>query len=96
MDAKINPYTPGAGTRPPALTGRDRQLEQFELLLDRLQIGRSERSMLINGLRGVGKTVLLNTFKDMAQERGWYAAKLEIRHDTEPPRVLWRRFSLGD
>lgn len=83
MDAKINPYTPGAGTRPPALTGRDRQLEQFELLLDRLQIGRSERSMLINGLRGVGKTVLLNTFKDMAQERGWYAAKLEIRHDTD-------------
>lgn len=83
MDARRNPYTPGAGTRPPALTGRGRQLDQFELLLGRLRNGRSERSMLIDGLRGVGKTVLLNTFKDMAEEQGWYAAKLEIRHDTD-------------
>ena len=83
MDARLNPYTPGAGTRPPALTGRDRQIDQFALLLERLQVGQSERSLLIDGLRGVGKTVLLNTFKEMGQERGWYAAKLEIRHDTE-------------
>lgn len=83
MDARTNPYTPGAGTRPPALTGRDGQIDQFELLLARLAKGRSERALLIDGLRGVGKTVLLNTFKDLAIEQGWSAAKLEIRHDTE-------------
>jgi AAA ATPase domain len=83
MDALSNPYTPGAGTKPPALTGRDAQLEHFELLLGRLEIGRAERSMLITGLRGVGKTVLLTTFEAMSEERGWFPAFREIRHDTE-------------
>src|SRR5215210_6463583 len=83
MDALSNPYTPGAGTKPPALTGRDEQLSHFELLLGRLERGRPERSMLITGLRGVGKTVLLTTFEDMALERGWFPALSEIRHDTE-------------
>jgi AAA ATPase-like protein len=83
MDALNNPYTPGAGTKPPALTGRDEQLGYFELLLGRLAQGRPERSMLISGLRGVGKTVLLTTFEGMALERDWYAASSEIRHDTE-------------
>jgi hypothetical protein len=83
MDALSNPYTPGAGTKPPALTGRDEQLGHFELLLGRLERGRPERSMLITGLRGVGKTVLLTTFEDMALGRGWFPALSEIRHDTE-------------
>jgi hypothetical protein len=83
MDALSNPYTPGAGTRPPALTGRDDQLAHFELLLGRLERRRPERSMLISGLRGVGKTVLLTTFEDLALERGWFPAISEIRHDTE-------------
>lgn len=83
MDALANPYTPGAGTKPPALTGRDDQLAHFQLLLGRLERGRPERSMLISGLRGVGKTVLLTTFEDQALERGWFPAFSEIRHDTE-------------
>lgn len=83
MDALSNPYTPGAGTKPPALTGRDDQLAHFELLLGRLERGRPERSMLISGLRGVGKTVLLTTFEDLALERGWFPAFSAIRHDTE-------------
>lgn len=83
MDALTNPYTPGAGTRPPALTGRDDQLAHFELLLGRLERGKPERSMLISGLRGVGKTVLLTTFQDLALDRGWFPAFSEIRHDTE-------------
>lgn len=92
MDALTNPYTPGAGTKPPALTGRDEQLAQFELLLGRLERGRPERSMLVTGLRGVGKTVLLTTFEDMALGRGWFPALSEIRHDTEL-RVLMARMS---
>lgn len=92
MDALSNPYTPGAGTKPPALTGRDEQLRQFELLLGRLERGRPERSMLITGLRGVGKTVLLTTFEDVALGRGWFPALSEIRHDTEL-RVLMARMS---
>jgi Cdc6-like AAA superfamily ATPase len=71
MDPLRNPYTPGAGTRPPALTGRDEELERFRLLIGRLQAGRHEKSMLITGLRGVGKTVLLNTFSDIARQGGW-------------------------
>lgn len=83
MDALGNPYTPGAGTKPPALAGRDRELAHFELLLGRLERGRPERSMMISGLRGVGKTVLLTTFEDVALERGWVPAFTEVRHDTE-------------
>jgi hypothetical protein len=83
MDAFANPYTPGAGTKPPALAGREEELAHFELLLGRLERGRPERSMLVSGLRGVGKTVLLNTFEDMALQRGWFPSFAEIRHDTE-------------
>ena len=90
MDALNNPYTPGAGTKPPALTGRDEQLRHFELLLGRLERGRPERSMLITGLRGVGKTVLLTTFEDMALSRGWFPAFSEIRHDTELRQLMAR------
>lgn len=82
MDALRNPYTPGAGTKPPALAGRDDQIAQFELMLGRLQRGKPERSMMISGLHGVGKTVLLTTFEDLAREREWFAAFGEIRHDT--------------
>ena len=60
MDPRHNPYAPGAGTRPPALTGRDKEIETYEILLDRLKDGMAGQSMIITGLRGVGKTVLLN------------------------------------
>ncbi len=78
MDPRHNPYSPGAGTRPPLLAGRDAELEQFDVLLSRLSEGRSARSMIVSGLRGVGKTVLLNTFEAMGRERGWYTAAREI------------------
>jgi hypothetical protein len=83
IDPIRNPYTPGAGSRPPALTGRDEQIEDFRVLLARLRIGRPEKSMLITGLRGVGKTVLLNTFEAIAEEAGFRTAKSEITHETE-------------
>ncbi len=83
MDPIRNPYAPGAGSRPPALTGRDVELEAFRILLARLRIGRPEKSLLITGLRGVGKTVLLNAFEAIAEEAGFRTAKSEITHDTE-------------
>ncbi|MFD0889031.1 ATP-binding protein, partial [Streptosporangium algeriense] len=81
MDPVRNPYAPGAGQRPPELAGRDRELQQFEIVLERVARGRPERSMVITGLRGVGKTVLLNTFKSMAMQRLWGTGKIEARPD---------------
>ena len=88
MDALRNPYTPGAGTPPPALTGRDPELEQFALLLGRLEAERPEQSLLITGLRGVGKTVLLDAFEGLAIERGWYASFTEITSETRLAKVI--------
>lgn len=83
-----NPYTPNAGARPPLLVGRDDQLETFEILLDRVRRGHTEQSMLITGLRGVGKTVLLTTFEERARERGWTTVEAEITKHTEfGPRI---------
>lgn len=78
-----NPYTPNAGARPPALVGRDEELEAFEVLLDRLRRGHTEQSMLITGLRGVGKTVLLTSFEERARERDWTTVEAEITKSTE-------------
>src|ERR1700760_5011666 len=81
MDPVRNPYAPGAGQRPPELTGRDREISQFEVVLERIARGRPERSMILTGLRGVGKTVLLNTFRSMAIQRLWGTGKIEARPD---------------
>jgi len=83
MDAVRNPYSPGAGFRPPALTGRDSEREAFRVLLQRLRAGRPQKSMLITGLRGVGKTVLLNTFERIARDAGFATALKEITHETD-------------
>ena len=63
MDPITNPYAPGAGQRPPELAGRDEQLRTFDVVLERIARGRSERSIVLTGLRGVGKTVLLNALR---------------------------------
>lgn len=78
-----NPYTPNAGARPPALVGRDQEMETFEVLLDRLRRGHTEQSMLITGLRGVGKTVLLGELERRARGRDWITAEAEITKNIE-------------
>jgi hypothetical protein len=78
MDPRRNPYTPNAGAPPPALVGRDAQLEGFEILLERLVRGHAEQSMLITGLRGVGKTVLLGAFESRARAAGWVTVTAEV------------------
>lgn len=77
MDELNNPYTPGAGTPPPELAGREPELRRFNRLLDRLKAGRGDRGIVIKGLRGVGKTVLMREFADCAAERGWGVGRLE-------------------
>ncbi len=81
VDPVRNPYAPGAGQRPPELAGRDRELAQFEVVLERIARGRPERGMVLTGLRGVGKTVLLNSFRSMALQRMWGTGKIEARPD---------------
>lgn len=78
MDPRLNPYTPNAGARPPALVGRAAELEAFDILLERLRRGHTEQSMLITGLRGVGKTVLLTEFDARARAGGWISVEAEI------------------
>lgn len=79
MDPIRNPYAPGAGQRPPELAGRDEQLDRFRVVLERIQRGRPERSMILTGLRGVGKTVLLNALRSTAVRGRWGTGKYEAR-----------------
>jgi hypothetical protein len=81
VDPIRNPYAPGAGQRPPELAGRDAELAAFDVLLERVMRGRPERSVILTGLRGVGKTVLLNALRSSAVRRGWGTGKLEARPD---------------
>src|SRR6476619_4967448 len=81
MDPIRNPYAPGAGQRPPELAGRDPQLRAFDVVLERVAHGRPGRSVVLTGLRGVGKTVLLNALRSAAVRRGWGTGKLEARPD---------------
>lgn len=77
MDPIKNPFSPGAGSPPPELVGRDPILEQARILLGRIKQKKSEKSMLLTGLRGVGKTVLLNEIKRMADEDGYSTISVE-------------------
>jgi hypothetical protein len=79
VDPVRNPYAPGAGQRPPELAGRDRELETFDVTLTRVAASRPERSMVLTGLRGVGKTVLLAALRSQAVKRAWGTGKLEAR-----------------
>jgi hypothetical protein len=81
VDPVRNPYAPGAGQRPPELAGRDAELSAFDVVLERIARGRPERSLVLTGLRGVGKTVLLNQLRSAAIARGWGTGKIEARPD---------------
>ena len=88
MDPIRNPYAPGAGQRPPELAGRDEQLDAFDIVLERVPRGRPERSIVLTGLRGVGKTVLLNALRSAAVRAGWGTGKLEARPEQSLRRPL--------
>ena len=81
MDAIKNPFSPGAGSPPPELVGREGILEQARVLLGRVKEKRPEKSLLLTGLRGVGKTVLLNEIERLAAKTGYRTVPLEAHED---------------
>ena len=85
MNEVTNPYSPGAGTRPYELTGRSSQVHAMDVTLQRLLLGRHGRSQLLTGLRGVGKTVLLDEFSRMAGQLGYIHEHIEISEDGKLP-----------
>ena len=88
MDAVTNPYAPGAGSQPPELAGRDEILDRTRTTLARVKIGRSAKSFMLVGLRGVGKTVLLNKIETISEENGYISALLETTESKSLPELL--------
>lgn len=88
MDPVTNPYAPGAGSQPPELAGRDDILERMRVTLARVQRGRSAKSCMFVGLRGVGKTVLLNRIAEIAEAEGFLATVVETPENRSLPEVL--------
>lgn len=88
MDPRRNPYSPGAGYPPPELSGRDQILEDADIALDRIRQGRPARGFILNGLRGVGKTVLLNQISLEAEAKGLYVVRIESPEDRSLPAML--------
>ena len=88
MDPRRNPYAPGAGAPPPELAGRDKLIDDAAIALDRIRNGLTAKSMLLVGLRGVGKTVLLNRISHDARCRGLTTVLLEAPEDRSLPELL--------
>lgn len=88
MDPVRNPYAPGAGTRPPELAGRDDLLNKVDIALQRIRIGRPAKSILMVGLRGVGKTVLLDRMRENAEADGIHSVRIEAPEGRSLPSLL--------
>jgi hypothetical protein len=88
MDPRTNPYSPGAGTPPPELAGRDGIIERAAIALDRIRAGRAARSLILYGLRGVGKTVLLNRIRIDAEARAIVTVRMEAPEERSLPALL--------
>lgn len=79
MDSDLNPYSPGSGRRPFEITGRQAEIQAFDLLIGKTKQRRPDRGIVLHGLRGVGKTVLLNEFRRQADRAGFMSVFLEGR-----------------
>ena len=88
MDPRINPYAPGAGTRPPELAGRDAIIEQVDIALDRIRAARAAKSVMLIGLRGVGKTVLLRELSRNAAAKAFISIDIEAPENRSLPGIL--------
>jgi hypothetical protein len=88
MDPRRNPYAPGAGTPPPELAGRDEIIERASIALHRIANGRAAQSLILYGLRGVGKTVLLNRMRLNAERDGYVPTVIEAPEDRSLPALL--------
>jgi AAA ATPase domain len=83
MDPIKNPFSPGAGSPPPELVGRDEIMHEARVLFGRVRAGKAEKSILLTGLRGVGKTVLLNEMERLARAENYLTVVIEA-HENKP------------
>ncbi len=88
MEPLLNPFSPGAGSPPPELAGRAELLIQARLTLGRIKAGRYEQSLMLVGLRGVGKTVLLNRIREIAEDTGYGVVMIEATENRSLPELL--------
>ena len=88
MDAIYNPFAPGAGTPPPELAGREVLLESMRVALERTRRGRPAKSAMLVGLRGVGKTVLLDRIRNDAEAMGIHTLRIEAPEGRSLPALL--------
>lgn len=88
MDPIRNPFAPGAGTPPPELAGRDELRESLHIALERARLGRPAKSAMLVGLRGVGKTVLLDRIRDDAEAAGIHTVRIEAPEGRSLPALL--------
>lgn len=93
MDPVRNPFVPGAGSRPPELAGRDAILDEAGIAIQRALLGRQNRSQMLLGLRGVGKTVLLNKIEEMAELSGHLTSFIEAPEDKPLSELLVPRIN---
>lgn len=77
MQRELNPFAPGSGRKPPAMTGRQLEIDDFDRIVARSKRRLNDRGLVLTGLRGVGKTVLLNFLHDHAARHGWFVVKME-------------------
>lgn len=91
MDPNKNPFAPGAGSQPPELAGREAIIHEAQIALSRVIQGRSAQSQILLGLRGVGKTVLLNRIERLAEDTGYLTSYIEARDDTSLAALLYPR-----
>ncbi|WP_321366942.1 ATP-binding protein [uncultured Celeribacter sp.] len=91
MDPVRNPFAPGAGSQPPELAGRDEIITEADIALQRILLGRHGRSQMLLGLRGTGKTVLLNKIETLAEERGYFTSVIEAPEDRDLADLLYPR-----
>jgi predicted transcriptional regulator len=88
MDAVLNPFSPGAGSPPPELVGREELRELVRVAVERIRLGRPNKSLLMVGLRGVGKTVLLDRMRDDAEASGIQTMRIEAPEGRSLPALL--------
>lgn len=89
MDPVRNPFAPGAGNQPPELSGRNEIIDAVDIALQRILIGRHSKSLILLGLRGTGKTVLLRKFEKMAKERDYQISFIEAPEDKTLAQLLY-------
>jgi len=95
MDPILNPYAPGAGTQPPELAGRDQVRETIRISLARTRLGKPTKSVILIGLRGVGKTVLLDRMREDAESEGIHTLRIEAPENRSLPSLLAPQLRLG-